>query len=317
MPAIKTPVAPNGLQNRQQLQKDFAENQVNIYAFNARELTALWAGIQRAKGKSQEQIEAAFQSLTAMDMTKFSLGVARDYGSSIADSKVLAALAMDMRRGGSILGKYYFKTTNGQTYVVFKGYAGLRKILTSTRYLASNSKVVQLGITGQTLRSSVKGGVLITVVFSIAFNTIDWIFKENYHWSNWLGTLATDVTKAAIASTAGYFAGVGAAAVSTVLAGATVAVAPLIAGIVIGIAVGYLLNQLDANFKITQSLINALDRAQAQISQKVGDTKRGLLDGVYYIVSEAGQVLVRSAQQWTNEQIRGLLRRIEGYPILR
>ncbi|ROQ28580.1 hypothetical protein [Gallaecimonas pentaromativorans] len=321
MPATAT--LQNAQQNRQAIKQAFDSNNVDVYALNDAELLQLWMAIGQAKGKNRQQIESDFNALTSLKLADAILAFGVNYGSSVADGKVLAALATDMKRGGSILGKYQFKVANGKRYIVFKGYSGLRRLITGTRYLSDNAKLMQLGITESGVvagvKNGVKSGVLITLVFSVTLNTIDWIFKDDYHWSNWLGTLSTDITKAAIASTAGYLASAATVAASVALTGATIAVLPLAAGILVGVLVGVALNAVDEKFQITQSLINALDTAQRRIQNSIDNNiaqaKRGMLDGVYYLVHETGNLLRRSARHWINDQISGLLRRLGGFSI--
>ncbi|MCB5213588.1 hypothetical protein LHL18_08810 [Rheinheimera aquimaris] len=215
-----------------------------------------------------------------------------------------------MKRSGSILGQYYFQTQNGKKYIIFKGRAGLRQILTGTRYLANNSKVMQLGIGGQAMRASARGGVLVSVIFSATLNTIDWIFKDEFRWTNWLATISTDIVKAAIASAAGYAAGMVVSAGLVAITGASIAIFPLAAAILVGIGIGFALNWLDNKYGVTQAIINHLNRIEY-------DTKKDISDGVYYVVSAAGQAVKRQLTGAIRSYLSSLLRRFNGIPVLR
>lgn len=300
--------------SRAELETAFNENQHDIFVQNDRELLELWIAEQKSKGVNQQHISAKFEQLVGMPLDEYLMQFGKNYGATVvtagADVKVLSVLAAEMKRSGSILGQYYFQTQNGKKYIIFKGRAGLRQILTGTRYLATNSKVMQLGIGGQAMRASAKGGILISVIFSATLNTIDWIFKDEFRWTNWLATISTDIVKAAIASAAGYAAGMVVSAGLVAITGASIAIFPLAAAILVGIGIGVALNWLDNKYGVTQAIINHLNRIEY-------DTKKDLSEGVYYVVSAAGQAVKRRLTGAIRSYLSSLLRRFSGIPVLR
>lgn len=300
--------------SRAELETAFSNNQYDIFVQDDREFLELWIAEQISKGKNQQQIEAKFQQTVGLPLNETLMQFGRGYGATVAsagsDLKILTALALEMKRSGSILGQYYFQTQNGKKYIVFKGRAGLRNVLTGTRYLANNTKVMQLGIGGQAMRSSARGGVLISVIFSATLNTIDWIYEDEFRWTNWLATISTDIVKAAIASAAGYAAGMVVSAGLVAITGATIAVFPLAAAILVGIGIGWALNWLDNKYGVTQAIINHLNRVEK-------DAKKDITDGVYYIISAAGQVVRRRITGALRSQLSSVLRRFNGIPVLR
>lgn len=300
--------------SRAELEAAFRNNQYDIFVQDDRELIELWVAEQKSKGLSQQQIESKFEQVVGISLAESSFQFGKGYGATIVtaglDVKVLNALALEMKRSGSILGQYYFQTQNGKKYIIFKGRSGLRQILTGTRYLANNSKVMQLGIGGQAMRASAKGGVLISVVFSATLNTVDWIFKDEFRWSNWIASISTDIVKAAIASAAGYAAGMVVSAGIVALTGASIAVFPLAAAILVGIGIGLALNWLDNKYGVTQAIINHLNRIE-------NDTKKDITDGVYYVISEAGRAVRRRLTGALRSNLASILRRFNGIPLLR
>ncbi|GAA0550268.1 hypothetical protein GCM10009098_17460 [Rheinheimera aquimaris] len=300
--------------SRAELETAFNENQHDIFVQDDRELLELWIAEQKSKGVNQQHIAAKFEQLTGMPLDEYLMQFGKNYGATVvaagSDAKVLTVLAAEMKRSGSILGQYYFQTQNGKKYIIFKGRAGLRQILTGTRYLANNSKVMQLGIGGQAMRASARGGVLVSVIFSATLNTIDWIFKDEFRWTNWLATISTDIVKAAIASAAGYAAGMVVSAGLVAITGASIAIFPLAAAILVGIGIGFALNWLDNKYGVTQAIINHLNRIEY-------DTKKDISDGVYYVVSAAGQAVKRQLTGAIRSYLSSLLRRFNGIPVLR
>lgn len=300
--------------SRAELETAFKNNQYDIFVQDERELVELWIAEQKSKGGNQQQIATKFHQLIGMPLDEYLMQFGKNYGATVvaagSDAKVLSVLAVEMKRSGSILGQYYFQTQNGKKYIVFKGRAGLRQILTGTRYLANNSKVMQLGIGGQAMRASAKGGVLISVIFSATLNTVDWIFKDEFRWTNWIASISTDIVKAAIASAAGYAAGMVVSAGLVAITGASIAIFPLAAAILVGIGIGFALNWLDNKYGVTQAIINYLNRVEH-------DTKKDISDGVYYVISEAGRAVRRQLTGILRSHLSSILRRFNGIPVLR
>lgn len=64
-----------------------------------------------------------------------------NYFSATDDAMLIRKLVQET----GIRGRCYFKRYNGKLHVVFKGYPGLRRVLTGTKYGALHPKVVGLG----------------------------------------------------------------------------------------------------------------------------------------------------------------------------
>lgn len=154
----------------------------------------------------------------------------------------------------------------GDNMIIFKGYSGLRSLLTGTRYGIDNMKVgmiasassvyaaavsVGLGAAAKTTATTAVRG-LIGIGFGIvaAFEVAEWLTMDDpfNNWSDlWMG-LGSSAVKAVIATAAGLVVG------GMVIA-ATVTVAPAIAIIAVGaftaITVLFGLEWLDTRYQIT------------------------------------------------------------------
>lgn len=300
---------PHPYTSRAELETAFKENQHDIYVQDSRELVELWVAEQRSKGKSQQQIESSFEEITGGKLAEALEQAGRAFGSNIIsatkDSKMLVALAGEMKRSGSILGRYYIDTRGGKPYVIFKGRAGLRKILTGTRYLATNTKVMNIGVGGKALRASARGGFFVSVIFSVTLNSVDWVLKDEFRWTNWIANVSTDIVKAVISGAAGYAAGMYFAGTA-----ATIAILPLGAAIVAGIVVAGALYALDNHFGITKAIIEHLERTEKNV-------KNEIRDGFYYIIQSTGHAVRRQLESHVRSYISGLLRRFNGFPVIR
>ena len=284
---------------QQQLEKDLAESQADIYVLNARELTEFWLTVQRHEGKSQSQIESVFNDLTGMDLSKQLLAAGRDFGSASKDLTTVAVLGADLKRGSRFFESYRTVTQNGRNYIIFKGNHRARLIIKGTRYLATNTLMVELAIGKEGLKASAKSAFFVSVVFSVTLHSIQWLFEDEYRWSNWLAGVSTDLVKITIASAAGYFAAVGVAA----LMGATVvAVVPIVAGVAISLLAGYFLNVIDNHLKVTESLVRWFEYQERSVLEKMNE-------GIAYIVASSATYIQRQLYKASVERISQILRK--------
>ena len=132
-------------------------------------------------------------------------------------------------------------TYKGDEYIILSGYAGLRKILTGTRYKADNAKVIDLLI-GRTrlIRSAIKGSFL-TIVLVAGVDVLDCYMDDKMTKAEMGLTVSVDVMKAAGGIGGGGGRGGGGGDDN----GAPCGRIPVAVGIGVGIAVGV---ALDAAF---------------------------------------------------------------------
>jgi hypothetical protein len=152
--------------------------------------------------------------------------------------------------------KVVIKQYGGKKYVIFKGYPGARKIFRGTRYLTENPKVVRMAVGPKGVADSVKGGFVITVVLSVGIEVFDYFIRDTATLPELLGNVTGDLVKIGLSSIAAAAAGlmVGSAAIV-----GTVAAAPLIAAIAVGVIVGWALDKIDSKIGATAALIKAYE----------------------------------------------------------
>lgn len=249
---------------RSNLESDFNKYQTDIFVLTHEEFLKLWVAVQSARGKSQAEIEQYLSEVTGLSLAQISLANAATFGSAIKDTPSFLAIYNDFKRSGNIFGKYEPITRNGKKYIVFKGNHKVRTILRGTRYLANNTQVVNVGVGKEALKQGAKSGFYISVFFSVTLNSINWLFEEDYRWTNWLATTSTDIVKAVIGALAGILAGIA-------LASGTVAVVAIGSGIIIGVIVSMGLNSIDERLKITKSFIKYLEYKERQLMKTTGE----------------------------------------------
>lgn len=177
------------------------------------------------------------------------------YAGNIRDAFDFINVAGEFKRLGIKATEYVGK--NGQRYIKISGHAGLRKIITASRYSASNMKIISMGIGQQGINSGIVKGVKFNILFSSAYRAVEYIFKDEYTLADFLGNISVDLAKTAIAAFASWVIGTFAAA--TFVTGASIIV---VAGIMllVGVATVYTLDMVDKKFKISESVISLIKK---------------------------------------------------------
>lgn len=221
-------------------------NEVDMYVLDEKGFIALWIASMKMQGLSDVQIEA---KATALGVA----GFIASNGSAMHDIKNFYLLANDLKKGGSILSKYEVTKNGSKSYIKFKGNHKLRNIIKGTRYLSSNAKVITLGIGKAGMRASAKAGVIVTVIYSVAFRTLEFALTRNYSVANWVSNVSSDVVIAAIATTLGYFSG-------KMLWGIGIVLIPLAAGIFVSVAAGIGLGMLEERYQIKDKILVSINK---------------------------------------------------------
>lgn len=164
-------------------------------------------------------------------------------------------------------GRASIRVHKGKEYVVISGYAGLRKILTGTRYLATNPKVADLVIGTQRLARSAMNtnawAIVLVVAVDVGEALVDSILRDEAFLTQELGfKIAANVGKAALSGLAGFVA----SALVAGIAGAPV-VAPIAAGILVGLAVSYALNKVAPTDKIVEAMKKYRDGLKQRVNR--------------------------------------------------
>ncbi|UPW19586.1 hypothetical protein M0C34_04725 [Agarivorans sp. TSD2052] len=243
--------------------KASAMPEADLYILHGPELFSLWVAKQKSQGFAQSAISQKLEGLglpeLAQNVLVTSLSLVNQFGGQVIDVKTMGILALDMHRGGSILGKYEITQKGAKSYISFKGNHKLRTVIKGTRYLSTNTKMLTLGIGQQGLKASARGGVLITVVFSVSHHTLELVLKKDYLITNWVVDVATDITIASVAAVFGYV--VGTLAISSI----SVVVVPVLAGFAVAFYVQGELNNYESHYRIKERLVESLNQS-AQVS---------------------------------------------------
>ncbi|OCQ53383.1 hypothetical protein Ppb6_01400 [Photorhabdus australis subsp. thailandensis] len=177
------------------------------------------------------------------------------YAGNIHDAFDFINVVREFKRLGIKATEYVGK--NGEKYIKISGYAGVRKIITASRYKASNMKIISMGIGQQGLNSGIVKGMKFSILFSAAYRTVEFIFKDEYKLADFLGNIAVDLAKTAVTAFVSW--AIGSLMLATSVAGASVI---FVAGVVVGVGfiTVYELNVLDTKFKISETIINLIKK---------------------------------------------------------
>jgi hypothetical protein len=162
----------------------------------------------------------------------------------------------------------YVKATPSGTYIIIKGYAANRSsALQGTRYLATNPKMLQLGLGMKSVQGVAKGGFILGVVVSSGIEITDFILNDEKTMYDLAGGIGVEAVKCGLGALVAYAA---AAFVGTAVT--TVAIVPLAVMAVVAVVAGIGLNALDNHFGIKGKVIAALKALPEKAEQ-----------GIYYI----------------------------------
>ncbi|WP_167332164.1 hypothetical protein [Photorhabdus australis] len=175
------------------------------------------------------------------------------YAGNIHDAFDFTNVVREFKRLGIKATEYVGK--NGEKYIKISGYAGVRKIITASRYKASNMKIISMGIGQQGLNSGIVKGMKFSILFSAAYRTVELIFKDEYKLADFLGNIAVDLAKAVVAAFASW--AIGSLIAITFAAGASVIFVAAVVFIV-GFGMTYLLDIVDKKFNISETVINLI-----------------------------------------------------------
>lgn len=205
---------------------------------------------------------------TNMDNAKFAAGI----GLQLADIRVANQLIDEL----GLTGKAVIKEIQGKSYVILKGYPGLREKLTGTRYLASNPKVVDLAIGTKRVSGTMISGARLSIFIAVPMTVLQFLISEQSTLIRLVGTIASDLVKIGLSTIIASAAGMAAGAITTVAAG------PIVAAIAFGIATAVTLEYLDRTFGVTNALVNAMEKAKqrtvGELARKIVTFERNLIN---------------------------------------
>lgn len=217
-----------------------------------------------------------------------------NYGTNIKDVVTASMLI-------SQLGSFGIKATtyvnrNGTELIKISGYPGVRKILNAPVFAAKNPKIIDLGIGKYGFAKSVIEGARLTFYVAAAYRTLDFILNDETSLADFIGSLATDVVKIGIVSTITFVVG-------------SVVVTPFIAlNLVIVIGVGFFaawgLNKLDQKFGVTDKVVEYIDMAQQEFTEKA----REMEDSFWDLGAMFADEMLKKGKKIIESEVRSYLR---------
>lgn len=181
----------------------------------------------------------------------------------------------------------YVKTSATGTYIIIKGYSIRRSsALQGTRYLATNPKMLQLGLGIKSLQGIAKGGFILGVVVSTGIELMDFMFNNEKTMYDLVGGIGVEAVKGGLGALLAYTVAAGFGLVTTI------AVTPLVVMAIAAVGFGVLINAADKEYDIKGKTIAALKTLPDSTTQ-----------GLYYIKTETTswkESLINVAQQKAN-----------------
>jgi len=192
--------------------------------------------------------------------------------------------------------KFYIKDMGGKTYVILKGFAGLRETLKGTRYLLNNPQVAAFAVTAKDIVSwsSILNGTKITIFISSAFSLIDYFATKEgkADLTDIMVNLLTGIGKALVSYWAGVATSLSIVAGFALASIAVPAIAVFALGAIISIGVGIYLNAKDDESGWTTSLQSKVNEFQKNFELKIN-----------VIVDEEGITETMSFFEWFEKSI--------------
>jgi hypothetical protein len=283
-------------QEKKELKQQIKSNQHEVFVISIDEMDAI---VQSSPKGKLSHVKNAWQKL------KGKAEVGASYYASADDLRTLSKLVGDL---GGFATKAYVKTYGGKQHIILKGYPGLRRILTGTKYGIKNPKVITMGLGKAGAMHAAKSGGILSVVLLSAYRVADYFLTDNATLSQLIGTLATDVVKVGLATDASIVA-----ASALVGFGVTLAIGPIIAVVAVGLLASMALGEIDNHYGITDRVILGLDElsqnAQSQIQKtkenilhKAGDVVALIID---YAVDSAKIILIDAAKHQLHKFLSG------------
>ena len=230
-------------------------------------------------------------------------GFAANYTANFNDTVLMSKLIADLGSSGA---KVYIKSYGGKAHLIIKGRAGLRQVLTGTKYGINNPKVVAMGLGRAGAINAAKTGGILSIVLLTTYRVVDYFLSDKMTLTQLVGTLATDIIKVGIATGASIAA---AAAFGSV----TLAIGPIVAVIIVGVIFSAGLGFIDEQFGITDKVIAGLEVvsdnlerfvrvSQMRINKVKEDVTESILEAAFDYVAE-------TTRRLTIRFVKGVIRK--------
>jgi hypothetical protein len=238
-----------------------------VYVLDRDTMMRLWLST-KVQARQMSQLEADRLWRRYQTESRF----LANYFSVTTDIALLTKLANDL---GTPIGRVYFKTYGQRAHIIFKGYPGLRTILTGTRYGVQHAKIVNMGLGRAGVRASARSGGILSIFLLTAWN---------------IG------------------AQVGAMAVGTVIG--SFALGPLAVAVIIGIGVGLALDYIDNRYQLTARLQDMIERGIANLERRAREARETVDSTIRGALAAAGEFVIDLAIDYVTDQAR---RRLSGF----
>lgn len=264
-------------QEKKKLKEQIKSNQHEVFVISIEEMDPI---VKSSPKGNLPHIKDAWQKF------KGKAEVGASYYASADDLRTLSKLVGDL---GGFATKAYVKTYGGKPHIILKGYPGLRRILTGTKYGINNPKVIAMGLGKAGAINAAKSGGILSIVLLSAYRVTDYFLTDQTTLSQLIGSLATDVVKVGIAT------GASIAAATVVSAAFTVAIGPIVAVVAVGVLTSMLLSVLDENYGITDKVIAGLEELGNDVTSYIRRAKENVEKSAAIAASEVLDYVVESA----------------------
>ncbi|MBL4608267.1 MAG: hypothetical protein JKY01_10635 [Pseudomonadales bacterium] len=275
--------------SKQQLAGALSRNSHSLVVMTPEEFLDFAITQQKSSGMTTDQVATWLDTLTQSSTHAFAeskkhwnlhestVKMVGAYLPVASDAKKLRILALEMHKGGTIFGQYRVNTYKGRSYVILKGNAGLRSQLTGSRYLANNPKVVSMGIGKLGVANAIKGGVIISVIFSVAFHALEQLMNDEATWHHFVGDVSVDVASATAGAAIAWL-------VVSGMVGATAmaAIGPIALVVFAGGGATVALNALGDHFELANNLAELLKKAEQRMLANLQETQHEIRKGLNY-----------------------------------
>ncbi|GAB2190544.1 hypothetical protein MAH1_21520 [Sessilibacter sp. MAH1] len=283
-------------QEKKALKQQMKSNQHEIFVVSIEEMDAI---VRSSAKRNLPKIKNVWQKI------KGKAEAGASWYASADDLRTLSKLIGDL---GGFTTKTYVKNYGGKPHIVIKGHAGLRKVLTSTKYGIKNPKVITMGLGKAGAIHAAKSGGILSIVLLTAYRIADYFLTDKATLNQLIGSLATDVVKVGLATGASIVT-----ASALVGFGVTLAIGPMIAVIAVGVVASMALSEIDSRYGITDKVILGLDELNQDIESKIKQTKQDMFDKtsaaaakiIDYAVDSAKIILIDGAKHQLNKFLSG------------
>jgi len=274
--------------DRVNLKKIIKSNQHEVFILSIDEMDAIVKS--RSAPKDANSIE---QWRILREKFEFSA----NYTAGALDIVTLTKLVADLGSAGA---RIIIKNYGGKAHIIIKGYPGLRKVLTGTRYGISNPKVISMGLGKLGAIKAAKTGGILTVVLLTTYRVADYFLTDKITLTQLIGTLATDIVKVGIATGMSISA-------ATFAGGFSIAIGPIFAVVLVGIGATYMLGLIDEKYGLTDRVISGLDDLKYKAGALLAHQKKQLQKVGNNIADSVLDYMLDSARRLAVKVLRGYL----------